>query len=603
MLPNEYMNRRMLGHPAFRDDEDDDTDDELYNSPEYDSSDMSDVEEISSDSTDHSTSSEDSYSDYSASNSDGEIAVVELREDNNGGNNGAEPEVRDSEPNQAPVAVLVNNVQENRDHDDYVSPAAKRIRLDPEVSTLPRQNVTPEPADDDVDKCSICLDTWDNCGEHRLCAIKCGHLFGHSCITQWLNARHNRCPECNAKAGPRDVRVLYAKKLVAVDTSELNKVKIALKDEVDKRMKCEKEVESLKGLRDYHQREISELNLKYRELEKKYAESLQRRSLLSIDTSAPLEIVKTFDIKSGRVTIYNSTHNYLYTSSSKSVYRLFMDNMTLSPPYQLHNLEIRDMCFQPQGENTLLTVGLDKKMVLVDVRSSNMIRQIQTDIALWSCCWSKNERNTFCVAGTRGIIYEYDIRSFQKENINAGCDDKSPVVSLHSVPKNCPALLAGGYLSCQLQSCSAYAAKGSKYAQNLINLKGPFTSLRFNEKNNHVILSCRGNEEEPDIRHLVCSLERNENQVNFNVVHTFKTGSSAKFLSKPCFVNLKDETLIAAFSESEKKIKAWNMSTGEEQYTFPYKGNALDMCSIENDGLFQAVLSTDSLELYKSKQY
>lgn len=36
--------------------------------------------------------------------------------------------------------------------------------------------------DDDGATCSICLDTWEYKGDHRLVSLKCGHLFGDSCI-------------------------------------------------------------------------------------------------------------------------------------------------------------------------------------------------------------------------------------------------------------------------------------------------------------------------------------------------------------------------------------------------------------------------------------
>lgn len=45
----------------------------------------------------------------------------------------------------------------------------------------------PEPMkdeDDDGSTCSICLDSWESeyTADHRLVAMKCGHLFGESCI-------------------------------------------------------------------------------------------------------------------------------------------------------------------------------------------------------------------------------------------------------------------------------------------------------------------------------------------------------------------------------------------------------------------------------------
>lgn len=32
--------------------------------------------------------------------------------------------------------------------------------------------------DDDGSICPICLDAWTNSGAHRICSLKCGHLFG-----------------------------------------------------------------------------------------------------------------------------------------------------------------------------------------------------------------------------------------------------------------------------------------------------------------------------------------------------------------------------------------------------------------------------------------
>ena len=99
--------------------------------------------------------------------------------------------------------------------------------------------------------CSICFEPWSNSGGHRLASLKCGHLFGlkyltHSasccnfislsllslslslslsllfcsCIEKWLKGQGERCPQCNAKARKVDIRVIFAKSLSAVDTTE-----------------------------------------------------------------------------------------------------------------------------------------------------------------------------------------------------------------------------------------------------------------------------------------------------------------------------------------------------------------------------------------------
>lgn len=36
--------------------------------------------------------------------------------------------------------------------------------------------------EDDGLTCPICMDTWNFEGTHRLVSLKCGHLFGESCV-------------------------------------------------------------------------------------------------------------------------------------------------------------------------------------------------------------------------------------------------------------------------------------------------------------------------------------------------------------------------------------------------------------------------------------
>lgn len=54
-----------------------------------------------------------------------------------------------------------------------------------------------------VESCSICLEELDGCGEHRALQLECGHIYGRSCIVEWL-AMHKKkahCPRCNAPSG------------------------------------------------------------------------------------------------------------------------------------------------------------------------------------------------------------------------------------------------------------------------------------------------------------------------------------------------------------------------------------------------------------------
>ena len=46
------------------------------------------------------------------------------------------------------------------------------------------------------------------------------YLLYSSCIEKWLKAPDGRCPQCNSKAKKKDIRVIFAKSISVVDTTE-----------------------------------------------------------------------------------------------------------------------------------------------------------------------------------------------------------------------------------------------------------------------------------------------------------------------------------------------------------------------------------------------
>ncbi len=79
---------------------------------------------------------------------------------------------------------------------------------------------TDQPGSDADITCSICLGEWTSGGEHRLVSLKCGHLFGESCIAKWLQAK-GKCAECKQENGLDDIRRLFVRSIKAVDTVSL----------------------------------------------------------------------------------------------------------------------------------------------------------------------------------------------------------------------------------------------------------------------------------------------------------------------------------------------------------------------------------------------
>ena len=87
-----------------------------------------------------------------------------------------------------------------------------------------------QPPPDDAVACAVCLEPCAISGPHQVASLACGHVFGHACISQWLERKKKKnggkCPQCNARATTRDIRKLFVPSFHAfVDTDELDTMK------------------------------------------------------------------------------------------------------------------------------------------------------------------------------------------------------------------------------------------------------------------------------------------------------------------------------------------------------------------------------------------
>lgn len=86
--------------------------------------------------------------------------------------------------------------------------------------------------------CMICMEEWTIGSDHRLCCLKCGHLFGRSCIERWIKEKgaQAKCPTCNKGAKKSDLRDLWCKTVRANDTTEI----LQLQQQLDAERKLRK---------------------------------------------------------------------------------------------------------------------------------------------------------------------------------------------------------------------------------------------------------------------------------------------------------------------------------------------------------------------------
>lgn len=128
-------------------------------------------------------------------------------------------------------------------------------------------------------------------------------------------------------------------------------------------------------------------------------------------------------------------------------------------------------------------------------------------------------------------------------------------------------------------------------------------SVRYDEKNNNCLVSCRSNSRQQHVRHYVCSVDRNEEDgFQCNVIHTFHAGDAQRILSRPCHMYLEDDTLVVANNDSTSNVVLWSVTNGKEVLKLPVHNSVVDTCSFEYYNKYLAILTLEDLHLYCHKE-
>ncbi|KPJ05393.1 PREDICTED: E3 ubiquitin-protein ligase RFWD3-like [Papilio xuthus] len=471
--------------------------------------------------------------------------------------------------------------------DDSEEPPAKVRKL-----SSPKIN-----DDTDGETCPICLDTWGNSGEHRLVALKCGHLFGAQCVERWLKAQPSRertCPTCKSKAALKDIRFIYAKRLVAADSSQIT----ALQKQVDSLQTEKSRVElELQNCKIAHRACIMQLEVLRSSLMKpQVAKEQPVRRTWRFALEKNLEISKEGGC---RVMTYNCRTYELYVSQ-KSVNYLFpgygirkvscVDNKA-GQFLHLHPKPIRDLTYS-QPRDLLLSAGLDGAARVVERGVPGLA--VHCGLPLWSCSWDHLRTNEFYVGGVGGVVQQYDVRnpSHYIQRLTAP-GDMSPVVSLRSTEY--------GLLSCQLNSCWLWVANMRQWEPRALPLEGPFMSLSYDEESHRALVSCRAGGGERG-RLALCRVRASApgGEVVLEPEQSFPGSGRATLMSRAAWVRAPGALWAAAHSEGEAALRLHGLE-GARSVSLPAAEPALDVCALQLNGdTVLAALSEWRLRLYKA---
>ncbi|KAJ9056950.1 RING finger and WD repeat domain-containing protein 3 [Entomophthora muscae] len=299
--------------------------------------------------------------------------------------------------------------------------------------------------------CTICTEEWTSSGVHQVAALRCGHVFGKSCLEAWHRSKTQRgnsgvfasCPNCSAPYKMKDIFPLYVRNIKALDISERESA-IALANEArSQRDKAQREnariAEELSRLKqqycfvqlqlDQARKQLSEIKRDYKRLEDRFLinpESVNPENMgftnsicRSVDTLLGL-FQYDFSVTIGdknhcsRVMAYSATRNMVLASkrfgpACFGIVVVDLQNTKLQKFYPVHQSVIRDITLIEEEDAFLvLSVGMDCSMKLSSPYSSTVLATYQLPGPGWSCCFNETTPNIMYAGTVDGQVLAFD---------------------------------------------------------------------------------------------------------------------------------------------------------------------------------------------------
>ncbi|XP_071613159.1 E3 ubiquitin-protein ligase RFWD3 [Heliangelus exortis] len=503
-------------------------------------------------------------------------------------------------------------------------------KLEPSVPVAP-------PDEEEGDTCAICFEQWTNAGDHRLSALRCGHLFGFTCIDRWLKGQPGKCPQCNKKAKRSDIVILYARTLKALDTSEQERMKSSLEKEQQLRRQAELESAQSRLQLQVLTDECSKLRKQVQELRALVAQHVSASqqpgssraclpgSLPSSQSQCKYHLENVFVVsQSGncRVMAYCDSLSCLVVSQPSpqstfipgcGVKMMSVANLKSSQYIPIHSKQIRGLAFGSRADGLLLSAALDNTIKLTSLATNTVVQTYNAGRPVWSCCWCLDDTNYIYAGLVNGSIMIYDLRD-TSSHVQELVPQKSkcPMVSLSYLPRMASASLPyGGILAGSLEGACFWEQKsGISYRPHHLPLEpGGCIDIQTEITTRHCLATYRPSKSNPCVRcvmmELTCSplTEAEDVICSSNPVQTFSAGPTCKLLTKNAIFQSPEEdgsVFVCAGDEASNSALLWDAGSGSLLQKLQADLPVLDICPLEvNQTHLLATLTEKMVKIYK----
>ncbi|OHT08107.1 hypothetical protein TRFO_23463 [Tritrichomonas foetus] len=256
----------------------------------------------------------------------------------------------------------------------------------------------------DHGKCLICLDQMSRSGEHQICSLPCGHLFGYCCIKQWLDENQKCCPTCQKYAKSSMLRLIVWDGSMPMDNTRSDSIHDANKRAIKNHQELLHKLTRLE--RDYNICQ-AEISMKRRTV---FGKVKQKTNIIHKPVSFPCLLMER-KINDGFRICLSSKH-LIYTCKNGDMNYGFeycdRDSLSSFKYISLHTAQIHDLTSSPFDVQAVATVSLDKRLIVTAMRSEMSILEANLPVPLWSCAWISH--STIAVGGTNGKLFIVDGR-------------------------------------------------------------------------------------------------------------------------------------------------------------------------------------------------
>ncbi|XP_021558676.1 E3 ubiquitin-protein ligase RFWD3 [Neomonachus schauinslandi] len=491
--------------------------------------------------------------------------------------------------------------------------------------------------DEEGDTCTICFEHWTNAGDHRLSALRCGHLFGYKCISKWLKGQARKCPQCNKKAKHSDIVVLYARTLRALDTSEHERMKSSLLKEQMLRKQAELESAQCRLQLQVLTDECSKLHSRVQDLQKLIVQHRDQISqspggsqahflncLPSSQNQHKYHFQKTFTVSQTgncRIMAYCDALSCLAVSQPSpqasflpgfGVKMLSTANMKSSQYIAMHGKQIRGLAFSNQSKGLLLSASLDNTVKLTSLETNTVVQTYNAGRPVWSCCWCLDESNHIYAGLVNGSILVYDLR-------NTSCHiqelvpqkARCPLVSLSYIPRAASAAFPyGGVLAGTLENASFWELKmGFSHWPHVLPVEpGGCIDFQTESSTRHCLVTYRPDKNHNTLRSVLMEMSykldgAGEPVCSCHPVQTFLGGPTCKLLTKSAiFQNPENDgsILVCTGDEASNSALLWDVGRGSLLQELQADQPVLDICPFEvNHNSYLATLTEKMVHIYR----